>query len=196
MGIFNWASAWLGQRKELRELQARFLRERMPEAIHRTAVYPPSRFLGEQDIYAELVQLHVRDEELETLLQLVGRYFPLLPLSSGGKIDVSNDLGESLRLSRWSEFNGTRVDLLTNSAFLIRGIQGQLLPPPAPWQAFPGISDPDALGSLQGDIEYWWDHFWSPFWNGLSPVQREAYLTRVSASANWIDCIHRHQPAS
>lgn len=174
-------------------MRARFRREIMPEPISSSPSYPPNRFLGDQGLYAYLVQFNIPSGDSERLFTLLEAFFPMPPLSPNRQMMVLNDKGESLRLGVWREFNGIRFDLFTNSASLLEMLFEHPIAPPPPWEAFPRIKDPDTLGSLQGDIEYWWNGYWSPYWDGLTDQQRTDYLTTVGASREWIECIEAHR---
>lgn len=193
MGIFSKVNAFFSRKKELRELQARFQRSVLPESIPSSSTYPLRRFLGEQGIYAYLFQIHVPTRDMVAVRGLVGTVFPRLDIAIDRQIDVSNDDGESVQLMAWREFNGIRFDLITNSSRLLKLFEEQPVAPPPPWEAFPRLDDPTTLGSLQGDVEYWWYNYWSPFWDTLTEDQRTRYLAQVSASDDWVDCIVRHQ---
>jgi hypothetical protein len=51
---------------------------------------------------------------------------------------------------------------------------------------------PKALGSFQGNFDYWWTWYWLPFWDGLTDQQRFEYLRDVDASDAWVECIEAH----
>lgn len=46
--------------------------------------------------------------------------------------------------------------------------------PPNPWESFAEL-DPDTLGSLQGNIDFWCSYFWRPYWLSLSDAERLQY---------------------
>lgn len=54
-----------------------------------------------------------------------------------------------------------------------------------PWVAFPRMKSEDLGGNLKQGAQPWFDHFWTPFWNGLTREQREEYLGFWSASLDW-----------
>lgn len=190
--ILSRMKALLGRKKELRELQARFQPSVLPESIPSSSTYPLRTFLGEQGIYAYLIQIHVPTRDMEAVRDLVGTVFPRLDFAIDRQIDVRNDDGESVQLMAWREFNGIRFDLITNSSRLLKLFEEQPVAPPPPWEAFPRLDDPTTLGSLQGDVEYWWSYCWSPYWDCRTDQQRNAYLTAVGASKEWIECIEVH----
>ncbi len=50
--------------------------------------------------------------------------------------------------------------------------------------------DPEGLGSLQGDIDYWWTYLWLPFWLSLSQERWSA----LDLDTEWCEFIVMHQP--
>ncbi|WP_144062274.1 hypothetical protein [Cupriavidus sp. GA3-3] len=91
-----------------------------------------------------------------------------------------------------NEFSGSIVSMMTNDTSVLDRIVVANSSPPPPWVAFPEISEPLKLGFLQGDIEYWWDNYWSSFWESLTAEEREAYLGRHGATEEWKRCIWLH----
>lgn len=89
------------------------------------------------------------------------------------------------------EFAGTMITLLTNDVSVFDRIEVGNYSPPPPWIVFPEY-DPETLGSLQGDIDYWWYTFWSPFWKRISEPQQEEYLNDAHATEAWAECIRCH----
>lgn len=59
---------------------------------------------------------------------------------------------------------------------------------PPPWQLFPDMQ-PWQVAARQGVQEAWVDQVWRPFWAGLSPTQRDAYLAHWQASEPWQQAI-------
>lgn len=56
--------------------------------------------------------------------------------------------------------------------------------PPNPWEVFPEV-DAAGLGSLQGNLEHWWQHCWWPYWLSLSPQQRADWLADTRHPEDW-----------
>ncbi|MFV0596183.1 hypothetical protein [Shewanella sp.] len=77
-------------------------------------------------------------------------------------------------LHQYADFAGICVLLLTNDAELLSQLVSFKAAPPAPWESFPDV-DPDTLGSLQGNIEFWCDAFWRPYWLSLGETERGQY---------------------
>ncbi|WP_161940242.1 hypothetical protein, partial [Cupriavidus necator] len=104
-----------------------------------------------------------------------------------------NEVGDFfISIALNDEFSGSIVSMMTNDVSVFCRIAVANSGPPPPWVAFPEISEPLKLGFLQGDIEYWWDNYWSPFWESLTAEEREAYLGRRGATKEWKRCIWLH----
>ncbi|WP_151069637.1 hypothetical protein [Cupriavidus oxalaticus] len=91
-----------------------------------------------------------------------------------------------------SEFSGSVVSMMANDISVFDRIEVNNSSPPPPWVAFPELREPRKLGFLQGDIEYWWDNYWSPFWESLTAEEREEYLRSRGATEEWKSCIWLH----
>lgn len=81
-------------------------------------------------------------------------------------------------LHQYADFAGICILLVSNDIALLQQLIAFKAAPPAPWESFPEV-DPDTLGSLQGNIEFWCDTFWRPYWLSLSEAERSQY------PANW-----------
>lgn len=86
-------------------------------------------------------------------------------------------------------FSGVVISLTSNDLDVIAALQQERFEPPLPSESFPSI-DPEGLGSLQGDMEYWWGHLWFPFWQSLSPERQSA----LDLDPEWREFILMHQP--
>ncbi|MNF89200.1 hypothetical protein D3C84_717150 [compost metagenome] len=64
-------------------------------------------------------------------------------------------------------FAGVLVSFASNDLDVLEAMQCSIWIPSQPAESFPWL-DPQSLGSLQGDVEYWWNHLWLPFWVSLS----------------------------
>ncbi|KEY60414.1 hypothetical protein [Serratia sp. DD3] len=127
-----------------------------------------------------------------------------------GIIDVINDAFESsmtfeksrdivilsknkaVALNVYNDFGGEVVRLITNSEHIINSIWKLNITPPPPWVAFPEI-DPDGLGSMQGNLSFWWDWMWLPFWNSMDGTKKKDYLTVNFAPLNWVEYFNFHE---
>lgn len=86
-------------------------------------------------------------------------------------------------------FAGTTVSFACNDLDVLETLQQTRLDPPLPADSFPWI-DPEGLGSLQGDMEYWWTYLWLPFWLSLSQERQSALVLEPE----WREFIAMHQP--
>ncbi len=77
---------------------------------------------------------------------------------------------------------GFTLLLVSNSIDLLEALPD--LSPPAPWQAFPGV-DASGLGSREGSLDYWWRHYWWPYWQSLTQVQRNEWLHDAAHPEDW-----------
>lgn len=88
-------------------------------------------------------------------------------------------------LQQYADFAGSCVLLITNDINLLQQLIAFKAMPPAPWESFPDV-DPDTLGSLQGNIGFWCDAFWRPYWLSLGEAERLQYPT------NWCEFSEFH----
>ncbi|HFZ0996213.1 TPA: hypothetical protein ACIJRG_004646 [Escherichia coli] len=88
-------------------------------------------------------------------------------------------------------FKGNLIDLVTNSSFFVETIKSAGIKEPVPWDVFPEL-EPDTFGSLQGELEFWWESIWSPFWHSLSPDERNDFLVKNNATPKWREFIEFH----
>jgi hypothetical protein len=98
------------------------------------------------------------------------------------------DGDQAIHYSLRPEFGGAVVELVTNSVAFLEMLDALCLQPPPPWVVFPD-ADAASLGSLQGDMQYWWDWFWVPFWAAADEGERVRYLEKYSARRGWVECL-------
>ncbi|KAB8037857.1 hypothetical protein GCL60_11830 [Silvanigrella paludirubra] len=92
--------------------------------------------------------------------------------------------GQGIAVSITNEFRGIVVNLITNNNLFIQDLDNSLLQPPPPWIVYPN-EDPRGLGSLQGEIDYWFDSIWNPFWNSLSLEEKKNYFRMTKPNRYW-----------
>ncbi|WP_244138119.1 hypothetical protein [Burkholderia vietnamiensis] len=144
---------------------------------------------GTMGIRAFFAQFQVRESDAALLVQVATRGYE--PAGGAAYSKVAGGAHFHIHLSWAPKFAGVVVSLVSDDAEVFHHIAEGRFSPPPPWTVFPHL-DPLGLGALQGDVAYWWRQFWSPFWNSLSPVERDTYLTSNSASADWADCVRLH----
>lgn len=113
-------------------------------------------------------------EALDTLLRDAG--FMALPAVTdhfSGLIEHSTN-ETRIFLSQYADFAGICIDLVTNNNALLAALVNFKSAPPNPWESFADV-DPDTLGSLQGNIDFWCNYFWRPYWLSLSDTERLQY---------------------
>jgi hypothetical protein len=80
------------------------------------------------------------------------------------------------------------LELASDDLDVITALQYKRFEPQLPSESFPSI-DLEGLGSLQGDMEYWWVNLWFPFWQALS-LERQSAL---DLDSEWREFILMHQ---
>lgn len=90
-------------------------------------------------------------------------------------------------LCQHAAFSGVMVTVVTNDGLCIERIQSESRwLAPMPMDAFPQLN-PDEFGALQGELAYWWEFFWRPFWISRTEEQRRALSKKLSQP--WLDFI-------
>ncbi|MCA8120078.1 hypothetical protein LGN07_15255 [Burkholderia cepacia] len=155
--------------------------------------YPSVRYLGDAGFHAFVWAQHMEFPAFPRFLRVV----------SEGREDVNFmqfEKGEHTTfLASSREFTGRNVYLLTNDAGLIDELARHQFSPTPPWIAYPELGPFAAY--TQGEEEYWFITVWLPFWNSLSPSERDAYIDERSKDAlsympnqewnDWVATVHR-----
>ena len=165
----------------------------LPRELPEFHPYPRKDFLGVNGVYAYRVQFMAAAVDAESVLGVIRDHFKIERFDVFQAGSARNDKGESIHFSIHPEFNGAVVELVSNSIPFFESLDKLGIQPPPPWVAFPEIV-PDALGSLQGSIDYWWTWYWEPFWETASDEEKTRYLVDNHASPQWSLCIKAHQP--
>lgn len=151
--------------------------------------YPVVQDLAEAGIRAFFAQFQVCESDVAPLVQATTLGYE--PAGGAAYSKASGGEHFHIHLSQAPKFSGVVVAVVSDDAEVFHHIAECGFSPPPPWTVFPNLN-PLGLGALQGDVAYWWRQFWSPYWNSLSPVERDTYLTSNSASADWADCVRLH----
>lgn len=151
--------------------------------------YPAVQNLAEAGISAFFAQFQVRESDAASLVQATTHGYE--PAGGVAYSKFAEGAQLHIHLSRAPKFAGVVVSLVSDDAEVFQRIAEHSFSLPPPWSVFPHL-DPLGLGALQGDVAYWWSHFWRPFWNSLSPAEQEAYLISNNASADWANCVRFH----
>ncbi|WP_338641081.1 hypothetical protein [Burkholderia pyrrocinia] len=155
--------------------------------------YPSVRYLGDAGFHAFMWTQHMEFPAFPRFLQVV----------SEGREDVNfmqfEKGGHTAFLASSREFTGRNVYLLTNDVGLIDELARRQFSPTPPWIAYPELGPFAAY--TQGEEEYWFITVWLPFWNSLSPSERDAYIDERSKDAlsymskpqwdDWVATVHR-----
>ncbi|MFG0453952.1 hypothetical protein [Shewanella mangrovisoli] len=186
MRLFDWLKRHLGSKantnSQAADLQAIFSEALAPSlSLPNQQVYPIVTPAMRPDLAAYQIHclLNKQDKQrLDALLSDTG-------FDEGVSLDtVFNgvlhhaDRPTKVFLHQYADFAGICVLLISNDIALLQQLIAFKATPPAPWESFPEV-DPDTLGSLQGNIEFWCDTFWRPYWLSLSEAERSQY------PANW-----------
>ncbi|WP_368172958.1 hypothetical protein [Aeromonas sp. R2-1] len=147
---------------------------------------PPDHSIG-----AYFVRFLVSEDSLAMLFRALSQTgYVVEPELNTQVLNRSGDpASKKLMLFQHSSFAGTVVSFASDDLDVIDALQQIRLEPPLPADSFPLI-DPESLGSLQGDMEYWWTSLWLPFWEALSQEERLA----LSLEPEWREFIAIHYP--
>jgi len=136
--------------------------------------YPFFLSLENSNVYAYTSRFMVRTGDVEAIENIVESYF---------RKKITNEKecliydGVALHYYKFHEFGQTVIDIITNNNHLIKKVCNEHLEPPAPDAVFP-YCDFESVGSLQGEMELWWNVYWSPFWISQSEEEKAKYLER------------------
>lgn len=154
--------------------------------------YPASLPL-DAGIEAYLVRFLVSEgcmERLTLALSQIG--YLVSPRLNTQVIERSDDpLDRKMVLFLHPSFAGTVVSFASDDLDVLEALQQTKLEPPLPADSFPWI-DPEGLGSLQGDVEYWWMHLWLPFWVSLNQEEQLA----LDLEPEWREFMAIHHPSA
>lgn len=153
------------------------------------AVFPQKDLLVGEGLYAYRLTFMVSNENAGRVRSAIATQFVIPSDDRFFVIELTNSLGYSIHGAVRPEFNGAVVEMLTNCVDLLHSLDGLQLQPLAPWLAFPDF-EPEGVGSLQGNIEFWWWHFWAPFWRSLPEERRQRYLRE--SPPEWAEFIDTH----
>lgn len=151
--------------------------------------YPSFSLMKGKGFFAYFSRFMVKFEDLPKIEKLVVQCFHKYDLQDKERI---YDHGKILCYYRFNELNNLAVDIITNDNGFISNLMGLKIEPPSPDAVFPHL-DLDSYGSLQGELEFWWDTYWEPFWNSLTEETRNKYIERNNLSAGAVSFLKHHQ---
>ncbi|MDP1138729.1 hypothetical protein ACYJB2_07300 [Klebsiella pneumoniae] len=132
----------------------------------------------------------IKPEGILVIEHLIDLFFHREVKISEVKEKVS-DHNKVLVFYKFKEFEQDIVRLITNDNEFINCLCEKGIEPPEPECVFPD-KDFGTYGSLQGDMEFWWNVYWKPFWDSLREEERKQYLERSNLSIGTIEFLkHR-----
>ncbi|MDQ7883627.1 hypothetical protein [Atlantibacter hermannii] len=154
------------------------------------ATYPSFSSLEKNNIYAHSACFMIKSEDLLVVEYVIELFFNAkVKLREEKKKFVDHD--KVLICYKFKEFEQDIVRVITNDNGFIKCLCAKGLEPPEPECVFPD-KDFGAYGSLQGDMEFWWNIYWKPFWESLREEERKHYLERSNLLTGTIEFLkHR-----
>ncbi|KAB8037861.1 hypothetical protein GCL60_11850 [Silvanigrella paludirubra] len=174
-----------------KELESTYLFNNLSNHNYKSNNYPYPFYMEEKKIFAYNLYFICTCERKIDILNTILLNFKIDQTNEYRQAKGKNDSNESIHFSIVSGFNGYLFQIVTNSIKLLNELDILKIEPPPPWISFPEI-DPDSLGSLQGSIDYWWYVYWTPFWEKLTPQEKQDYYKIKNATPEWIECIEIH----
>lgn len=165
----------------------------LPVGTPSLATFPTKRYLGASGMFAWRLRFQVSQAQAPAVLRALASFFPLEKDDLVQFGFLHNPQGQALNYTATRELGGVVVELITNCIGLMDALDALQLDPVPPWLAFPRV-EPAAFGSLPPQMDYWWSQLWLPFWSSLDIAQRQIYLERSAASADWRAFIAWHTP--
>lgn len=155
------------------------------------ATYPSFLSLEKNNIHAYSARFMIKPEDLSAIECLIGLFFH-------GKVKIDEreekviDHNKVLICYKFKEFGQDIVRIITNDNEFIKCLCEKGLEPPGPENVFPD-KDFGNYGSLQGDMAFWWDVYWEPFWKSLREEEKKQYIKRNNFSVDTIQFLeYRH----
>lgn len=150
--------------------------------------YPFFLSLEGCNIYAYSSRFMVKPGDVETIKNIIESSFRKKIINEK---ECLIDNKRALHYYKFNEFDQIVIDIITNDNHLIKSLCNEQFEPPAPDTVFP-YCDFESVGSLQGEMELWWNVYWSPFWISLSEEEKAKYLERNNISSELRDFLILH----
>jgi len=141
--------------------------------------YPIFLPLDGSNVYAYSSRFMVKPSDIEKIKTIVESSFKKKITNEKACLIHNN---RALHYYKFNEFGQTVIDLITNDNNLIKNLCDEYFEPPSPDTVFPYF-DFESVGSLQGEMDLWWNVYWSPFWISLSEEEKDKYLERNNISS-------------
>lgn len=88
------------------------------------------------------------------------------------ELDLSETFGFDLKIRIIDDFGGYLIEVMTASIKMVEDILAKRTYPPSPEISFPKLNPEEYYGSLQGNIDFWFNQLWEPYWKSLSKEDR------------------------
>lgn len=170
------------------ELQSDFPIAQFDLSLDHSSVYPLFLSLEKDNVYAYSTRFMVKPDDLFVVEHMIELFFNGW-LTKEKSVFVESD--KKIICYKFKEFEQDIVRIITNHNDFITCLCGKGLEPPNPESVFPD-RDFGAYGSLQGDMEFWWDVYWRPFWSSLADEEKIQYLEGSDLSEDTIQFLKCH----
>ncbi|SET60836.1 hypothetical protein SAMN02583745_02869 [Thorsellia anophelis DSM 18579] len=101
------------------------------------------------------------------------------------ELDLSKTFGFDLKIRIIDDFGGYIIEIETTSKQMVEGILNKRTYPPSPEISFPKLNPEEYYGSLQGNIDFWFNQLWEPYWKSLSKEDK----TSLPLTESWRELI-------
>lgn len=173
------------------ELQDEFPISKLNALSDGGGAYPSFLSLEKDNIYAYSARFMIKPEDLSIIENLIELFFHVeVKIQEEKEKFVDRD--KVLICYKFKEFEQDVVRVITNDNEFVNCLCEKSLEPPGPEMVFPD-KDFGTYGSLQGDMEFWWNVYWKPFWESLREEERKQYLERSNFSVDtiqFLECRH------
>lgn len=151
----------------------------------------PTPFPYYDEIEAYVIRFLLSYENYLTLLSVLESYGVVVDTQKQVQvINIPNNDHKAMMFLH-SAFYGMIISLASDDLALLDIIQKSNCMPPMPDESFPLI-DPEGYGSLQGEMDHWWEHFWLPYWNKLTLEEK----SHLDIDDDWREFINAHTASS
>lgn len=155
------------------------------------ASFPVKEFLGAQGVFAYRLRLMVWEHDATRVAAAIAAEFGS-PEGEDLWEGVARSPTASAHFSMVPAFGGRAIEIVTNSAALLRRLDAARLGPPAPWEVFADF-DPSGIREPAGEMAEWWELYWVPFWRTLGEQERAEFLATRPTSFQWLDLLANNE---
>jgi len=153
------------------------------------ALYPLFLSLAGKGLPAYYFRFMVEFSDLLKVEDLIAKRFKIKNVKEN---ECLYNLGNALHYYKFKDLNFIAIDIITNDNNFIADLNSIRLEPPSPDKVFPHLIL-DSYGSLQGELAFWWDIYWEPFWNSLTEEDHNKYIERKKLSNEVVLFLRHHQ---